>query len=49
MSLSNSKKKKHNWMAGFIIPPPESPEQRISRERAERCRAYWDKAKGNKP
>lgn len=49
MTQDNSKpKKKHNWMAGFIIPPRLTDEEHVARERAERCKAVWDTNNGYK-
>tara|TARA_B110000503_G_scaffold137948_1_gene223095 strand:- start:518 stop:685 length:168 start_codon:yes stop_codon:yes gene_type:complete len=34
------KKKKHNWMKGFIIPPPLTDSDHVSRERHSRIANY---------
>ena len=39
---SSKPKKKHNWMAGFVLPPPSTEMDILARERAQRARAIWD-------
>jgi hypothetical protein len=36
MSIQSKPKKKHNWMAGFILPPPSTDIDKVRRDRLDR-------------